>query len=100
MLLLPPSMKTDWKKRGSYVTVRVTCAGTLCVCDTCVETLWFRRNVWKPAVLLFLGMGAITISNCRKVADASPGNNTCGRVVVFLFFGLSQSRTEHCLVHL
>ena len=24
------------------VIVRVTCAGTLCVCDTCVETLRFR----------------------------------------------------------
>ena len=49
------------------VIVRVTCAGTLCVCDTCVGTLWFRRNVWKPAVMLFLGMEPITISSFRKI---------------------------------
>ena len=45
----------------------------LCLRHMC-RTLWVSRNVWKPAVRLFLGM----VSNCGKVADASPGNNTCG----------------------
>ena len=73
----------------------------LCLRHMC-RTLWVSRNVRKPAVRLFLGMGRIeSISNCRKVADASPGNNTCGHVVVFFCFSvLSQSRTEHHLVHL
>ena len=59
---------------GSYLiihfkkVVRITCAGTLCVYDTCVETFWFRRNVWKPAVRLFLRMGPIIVSSGRKVA--------------------------------
>ena len=60
------------------------------VCVTFVETLWFRRNVRKPAVRLFLGMGPITVSNCRK----------CNACRCFFVFGLSHSRTEHRLVHL
>ena len=63
------------------------------------ERFGFAEIVLKQAVRLFLGMGPITVSSCRKWHDVSPRNNMCVRVVVIVF-GLGQSRTERHLMHL
>ena len=64
---------SGWKL--STGSVRVRCAGTLCVCVTFVGPLWLRRNVWKPAVrLFFLGWGRSPYRITGNVAYASPGS--------------------------
>ena len=65
--------------------VRVTCAETLCVCDTCVERFGLAEMCGSLLCGCFLGWDG-SVSNCGKVADASPGNNTCGPRKQQLYF--------------
>ena len=80
--------------------VRVTFAGTLCVRIKFAATLWFRRNCLEACCAVVSWDGADHRIELQEMSSgASPGNNTCMRVVVFVF-GLVESRTEHRLVHL
>ena len=50
--------------------------------ETCVERFGLVEMYGSLLCCYFLGWDG-SVSNCGKVADATPGNNTCGGVVVF-----------------
>ena len=76
--------------RKDFVTIRVSCVGTL----------GFRRNCMEACcAVVSWDVADHRIELQEMSPNASPGNNTCVSVVVFVF-DLGQSRTEHHLVHL
>ena len=74
-----------WSFWVCMVAVCLRCGETLCVCDTCVERFGLVEMYNGLLCGCFLGWDG-SVSNCGKGADATAGNNTCGGVLVSLFF--------------
>ena len=89
----PSDHHIEWQKSRLMQVQKSTRAGcsrymrrnALC-CDTCVERFGLVEMYGSLLCCCFLGWDG-SVSNCGKVADATPGNNTCGGVFVSLFFG-------------